>query len=70
MNLPARQIRKGHVYVSSPSGGPVRGGSSVVTRTNYLEKGEGGKPTVYIETADAPGWTYCLDPNEQVTVIS
>lgn len=68
--IPARNVRPGQIYVCSPSGGPTRRRGSTVIRTNYLQEGEGGKPTVYIETADKPGWTYCLDPDELVTVAA
>lgn len=70
--LPACSIRTGHVYVSSPSGGPAEldhGHWPTVIRTNYLENGEGGKPTIYLETSEAPGWVYCLDPDEPVTIL-
>lgn len=39
-----------------------------ITNAEYRAKGEGGNPTVYIETSDAPGWDYCLAPDDQVTV--
>lgn len=46
----------------------TRGKWPTVTDAHYLEHGEGGQPTVYLELNDAPGWTYCLAPNDQVTV--
>ncbi|MEV0382446.1 hypothetical protein [Nonomuraea sp. NPDC050643] len=71
--LPARSVRVGHRYVSSPTGGRARqrnGSWPAVTKASFLQKGEDDQPTVYIETSDKPGWTYCLSPDEQVTVVS
>lgn len=66
----ARDVQKGDSYMSSPSGGDGAkrfGRLPRVTRTNYLEHGEGGEPTVYLETSDGPG-VYCLYPDEPVNV--
>ena len=38
------------------------------TDAEYVERGEGGQPTVYLALSDSPGWTFCLNPDDQVTV--
>lgn len=45
-------------------------GYPVVTRASFREDGEGGEPTVYIESSEMPGWTWCLDPDEVVKVVA
>ncbi|MEV0994679.1 hypothetical protein [Nonomuraea sp. NPDC050202] len=65
-DIPARDVRVGHIYMSSSAGKARRPGSPV-TRINYLED---GKPTVYIETADKPGWSYCLTHEEPVSILA
>ena len=39
-----------------------------VTKASFLENGEGGHPTVYLEMSDKRGWVHCLAPDDQVTV--
>lgn len=66
----ARDVQRGDVYVSSPTGGDGErrfGRLPRVTRTNHLEEGEGGQPTVYIETSEAPG-VFWFAPDETLTV--
>lgn len=46
-----------------------RGKWPTVIDATYLTDGEGGRPTVYIETSDSPGGHYCLRPDDQVTVL-
>lgn len=46
----------------------TRGHWPTATRAEYRRDGEGGQPTVYLETSDAPGWVFCLRPDDQVTV--
>lgn len=41
-----------------------------VTDVSYLERGEGGKPTVYIESSEMPGWAWRLRPDETVVIAS
>lgn len=45
-------------------------GFPVVTRAEYELVGEGGYPTVYVESSEMPGWTWCLRPNETVKVVA
>lgn len=47
---------------------PINGRWPTVTKASYLENGEGGQPTVYLEMSDKRGWTHCLAPDDQVTV--
>jgi hypothetical protein len=46
-----------------------RGVWPTVTQQSFLEDGEGGHPTVYIETHEKPGWVFCLNPDDPVTVL-
>lgn len=39
-----------------------------VVDTRFLEDGEGGQPTVYLVLSDDPNGTYCLYPDDDVTV--
>jgi hypothetical protein len=45
-------------------------GFPVVTKAEYEPAGEGGCPTVYVASSDMPGWTWCLRPDEMVSVVS
>lgn len=48
----------------------VHGKWPTVTRASFAQDGEGGQPTVYIEMSDERGWTFCLDPDDKVTVVA
>jgi hypothetical protein len=70
-NIPARDIKQGQQITAVP-GEKLRCRKGVwptVTAQSFLANGEGGKPTVYIETHEMPGWTYCFSPDEPVTVL-
>lgn len=41
-----------------------------VAKASFLQNGEDGKPTVYLEMSDKRGWTHCLAPTDQVTVLA
>lgn len=45
-----------------------RGQWPTVTDADYLEDGEGGQPTVYLTLSDAAGYSFCLNPSDEVTV--
>ena len=45
-------------------------GYPVATKVSFLEDGEGGHPTVYVESSEKPGWTWCLRPGEVVKVVA
>lgn len=45
-------------------------GYPVVTRVDYRADGEGGDPTVYVESSEMPGWTWCLNPSDVVKIIA
>jgi hypothetical protein len=44
-------------------------GYPVVT-DKYAVDGEGGEPTVCVESSEMPGLTWCLDPGEIVKVVA
>lgn len=46
----------------------TKGHWPTVVDADYWERGEGGQPTVYLSLSDRPGWTFCLAPEDQVTV--
>ena len=45
-------------------------GYPVATMVDYLADGEGGRPTVYVQSSEKPGWTWCLRPGEVVKVVA
>jgi hypothetical protein len=47
---------------------PLRRRQPTVIDVSYLEDGEGGRPTVYIESSEMRGWTWCLTPTTPVVV--
>jgi hypothetical protein len=40
----------------------------VITDAVYRADGEDGRPTVYIQASDRPGWDWPLDPYEPVVI--
>lgn len=46
----------------------ARGRWPTVINASFLEDGEDGQPTVYLELSDKRGWTFPLAPDDQVTI--
>ncbi|TDD97692.1 hypothetical protein [Actinomadura rubrisoli] len=40
-----------------------------VVKATYREHGEGGAPTVYLTLSDDPSMSFCLAPDDEVTVL-
>lgn len=70
--IPARDVRKRDQLTAVPGERlrPRRSGWPTVTDVEYLENGEGGQPTVYIETHEMPGYTWPFRPDEPVRVLT
>jgi hypothetical protein len=69
--IPAKDVEQGQ-QLTAVAGETLRRRRGVwptVTDRAYLEDGEGHQPTVYIETHERPGSTWCLDPDDTVTVV-
>lgn len=47
----------------------VRGKWPTVVSSDYWERGEGGAPTVYLTLSDDEGMSFCLGPDDDVTVL-
>jgi hypothetical protein len=69
--IPARDVTVGQRLAAVPSSHlrRRRGIWPTVTDHAYLEDGEGGQPTVYVESHEHPGSTWCIDPTATVTVV-
>jgi hypothetical protein len=70
-DIPARDVEVGQQLAAVPDEHlrRRRGVWPTVTRQSFHEDGEGGQPTAYIETHEMPGYTWCLYPDELVTVV-
>jgi len=84
ITIDAIKVQKGQTVTAIVSNGQSRWGKRpikvdqgvrktkgrwpTVIDADYVERGEGGEPTVYIETSEMPGWTFCLASDDQVTV--
>ena len=67
----ASAVREGHQVVEI-AGERLRSRGGVYPTVSAVETllvGEGGNPTVYVETEEKPGWTWCLRPDETVIVV-
>lgn len=60
-----------HPQAEFPSERMPRRGSRwpTITSCEYRRRGEGGEPTHYLHLSDAPGWSYCLDPGDELVVV-
>lgn len=47
----------------------VHGKWPTVVSSDYWERGEGGAPTVYLTLSDNEGMSFCLGPDDDVTVL-
>lgn len=62
-----RRLRKG-TYLQDQEIKRTKGRWPTVVDASFVEHGEGGEPTVYIELSDKPGTPYCTSPDDQVTI--
>jgi hypothetical protein len=72
----ASRVRRGDTVTRVVAGGEeqgidkVRGRWPKVLKADYQEVDEDGKPSVYLELSDWPGKSFCLRPDDLVTVIT